>query len=49
MASLFTAERAISPVDGSVAFVVIDEDYDIHPEASAYLAWLRSVGPLPKH
>jgi integrase len=45
--SFFTAERAISPVDGSVAFVVVDEDYDIHPEASAYLAWLRSSDRSP--
>jgi hypothetical protein len=36
--SFFTAERAISPVDGSVAFIVVDEAYDIHPEATAYLA-----------
>ena len=43
MVSLFSAERAISPVDGSATFVVIDEDYVIHPEASAYLAWLRSL------
>jgi integrase/recombinase XerD len=37
----FRAERAVSPVDGSVSFVVVDECYEIHPEASAYLAWLR--------
>lgn len=42
MVSVFSAERAISPIDGSHAFVVIDQNYAIHREASAYLAWLRS-------
>ena len=36
-------ERAISPVDGSVAYVVIDESYRVHAEASEYLGWLRST------
>jgi integrase/recombinase XerD len=45
--SVFTAERAISPVDRSHAFVVIDQDYAIHPEASAYLAWLRAADRSP--
>jgi integrase/recombinase XerD len=47
MVSVFTAERAISPIDGSQAFVVVDQDYAMHPEASAYLAWLRSADRSP--
>jgi Phage integrase, N-terminal SAM-like domain len=47
MVSVFTAERAISPVDGSQAFVVVDQDYAMHAEASAYLAWLRSADRSP--
>jgi integrase/recombinase XerD len=47
MLSVFTAERAISPVDGSHTFVVVDQDYVIHREASAYLAWLRSADCSP--
>jgi integrase/recombinase XerD len=44
---VYSAERAISPADGAVAFVVVDEDYSIHAEASAYLAWLRSQDRSP--
>ena len=47
MSAVFVAERAISPVDGSVAFVVIADDYCVHDEATEYLAWLRSVGRSP--
>src|SRR4051812_29609696 len=47
MVSVFSAERAISPVDGSHAFVVVDRDYVIHREASAYLAWLRAADCSP--
>ena len=47
VAPVYSAERAISPADGAVAFVVIDDDYSIHAEASAYLAWLRSQDRSP--
>jgi integrase/recombinase XerD len=47
MVSVFTAERAISPIDGSHTFVVVDQNYAIHREASAYLAWLRSGNCSP--
>lgn len=43
MGLIFSAERALSPRDGSVAFVVVDENFEIHREASAYLASLRSL------
>lgn len=44
---MFSAERAISPSDGSASVVVIDENFEIHREASAYLAWLRSADRSP--
>jgi hypothetical protein len=47
--SFFTAERAISPVDGSVAFVVVDEAYDIQPEATGLFGMASVIGPLPEH
>jgi integrase/recombinase XerD len=43
MAATFLAERAISPVDGTVSFVVVDGDYRLHKESSEYLHWLRST------
>jgi integrase/recombinase XerD len=45
--SRFVAERAIAPRDGAVSYVVIDEFYEVHSEASAYLAWLRSSDRSP--
>jgi hypothetical protein len=33
----FVAERAIAPRDGAVSYVVIDEGYEVHNEASANL------------
>ncbi|WP_406341295.1 hypothetical protein [Streptomyces sp. NBC_01578] len=38
----FKAEKAVSSDGGSVRWVVVSDDYDLHPEASAYLASLRS-------
>lgn len=41
--TVYRAERAISPADGSVSWVVIDDNtYDLHREASAYLDSLRA-------
>ena len=31
----FTAERALSPVDASTQFVVVDKDLQCHPEPTA--------------
>ncbi|SKF50861.1 phage integrase family protein [Mycobacteroides abscessus subsp. abscessus] len=39
----FSAERAISPVDRSAVYVVIDDRYRLHHEATEFLAWLRSL------
>jgi integrase/recombinase XerD len=47
VAQQFTAERAISPNDGSTCVVVVDENFDFHAEATAYLAWLRSLDRSP--
>ena len=41
MTQRFSAERAISPADGSASFVVIDDAYTLHHEACEYLASLR--------
>ena len=41
MTQRFSAERAISPTDGSASFVVIDDTYTLHHEACEYLASLR--------
>ncbi|MER5356864.1 tyrosine-type recombinase/integrase [Streptomyces sp. NPDC002785] len=38
----FKAERAVSPGDESVAWVVVSDSYELHQEASAYLASLRA-------
>jgi integrase/recombinase XerD len=43
----YSAERAVSPSDGSIAFVVIDEDFNTHAESVAYLAWLRALDRSP--
>jgi hypothetical protein len=32
----FKAERAVSPGDESVAWVVVSDSYELHQEASAY-------------
>lgn len=44
MSAVFRAERAVSPSDGSVAWVVIDRDYDLHTEGCAFLGGLRGRG-----
>jgi hypothetical protein len=40
---LFRGERAISPLDGSVSWVVIRSAYNLHPESCEYLESLRAV------
>lgn len=40
---LFRGERAISPLDGSVSWVVISSAYNLHPESCEYLESLRAV------
>lgn len=37
----YRAERAVSPTDGSVSWVVIDAEYALHTQACAFLAGLR--------
>ncbi len=40
---MYRAERAISPVDGSVSWVVVDHStYELHREASSYIDSLRA-------
>lgn len=39
--AIFRGERAVSPADGSVSWVVINEDYALQVEATAFLAGLR--------
>ncbi|HET6855862.1 MAG TPA: integrase, partial [Streptomyces sp.] len=41
MSARYTAERAISPRDASVSWVVISSEYELHVEACAYLVSLR--------
>lgn len=41
MAVVYRAERAVSPSDGSVSWVVVDGDYELHVESCAFLAGLR--------
>ncbi|MFD5409473.1 tyrosine-type recombinase/integrase [Streptomyces nojiriensis] len=41
MPSTYTAERAVSPRDESVSWVVISSEYELHMEACAFLASLR--------
>lgn len=43
MAIRFRAERAVSPSDGAVSWVVVDADYELHVEACAFLAGLRGL------
>lgn len=43
MTSVYRAERAVSPSDGAVSWVVVDDGYDLHAEACAFLAGLRGV------
>lgn len=43
MSTRYAAERAISPHDGSVSWVVVSSDYELHAEATAFLASLRRV------
>lgn len=40
-AAEFRAERAISPADGAVSWVVVDGDFALHDEGCAFLAGLR--------
>lgn len=44
---VFVAERAMSPSDDSLRYVVIDGAYRVHTEASAYLAALRALDRSP--
>lgn len=39
---IYRAERALSPLTGSVSWVVVDDDLKLHAEANAYLAALRA-------
>ena len=41
MTQRFSAERAISPTDGSSSLVVVDDAFTLHPESCEYLASLR--------
>jgi len=41
MTQRFAAERAISPTDESISFVVVDDAYTLHSKACEYLASLR--------
>lgn len=41
MTVVYRAERAVSPSDGSVSWVVVDGDYALQVEACAFLAGLR--------
>ena len=40
-AAEYRAERAISPADGAVSWVVVDGDLALHAEGCAFLAGLR--------
>jgi integrase/recombinase XerD len=39
---IYRAERALSPHDGTVSWVVVDDDLEFHAEANGYLAALRA-------
>lgn len=39
----YRAERAVSPADGAVSWVLVDGDYELHAEACAFLAGLRGL------
>ena len=43
----FRAERAVSPVDGSELWVVLDSGYVVHREASDFLRALHGAGRSP--
>lgn len=43
MTRVYRAERAISPSDGAVSLVVVDDRLDLHVEACAFLAGLRGL------
>jgi integrase/recombinase XerD len=38
----YRAERALSPLDGAVSWVVVNDDLEFHAEANGYLAALRA-------
>ncbi|WP_372349559.1 tyrosine-type recombinase/integrase [Streptomyces sp. KL116D] len=40
----YRAERALGPVDGSIAWVVVDDGFSLHEESCAFLAGLRARG-----
>jgi integrase/recombinase XerD len=44
---LFRAERAVSPVDGSELWVVLDPGYVVHRESSDFLRALQGAGRSP--
>lgn len=43
----FRAERAVSPIDGSEFWVVLDGELVVHPQASAFLRCLYGAGRSP--
>jgi integrase len=43
----FRAERAVSPVDGSELWVVLDPGYVVHRESSDFLRGLQAAGRSP--
>ena len=47
MVGKYRSERAVSPVDETVAWVVVDEAFVLHMEGSSFLAGLRSAGRSP--
>jgi integrase/recombinase XerD len=47
MMDSFRAERAVSPVDGSELWVVLDPGYVVHREASDFLRGLHGAGRSP--
>jgi len=47
MARHYRADQATSNTGSTIAFVVVDEHYDFHTEACAYLAHLRTAGRSP--
>jgi integrase/recombinase XerD len=43
MTVVYRAERAVSPSDAVVSWVVVDGDFELHVEGSAFLAGLRGL------
>lgn len=43
MSKAYRAERAVSPSDGAVSWVVVDGAYELHAEGCAFLAGLRGL------